>query len=186
MKYWQIAGGDLYALEAMTHGLPTDEITTFDTRGPTERLRGISTPPATCGSHEDLCVTKGTRLITAFWSAHVVLALASISAGGGGIWLLLLAIGLVGVLHQSSNVIRINRHWVLIHKGLAGRTGRYIALHQLSAVWVQQGAVGRMLNIGRVGMQLTTGEVAWGPIIAHPALTKQALAKAVGRRSLAA
>ncbi|MEO6699207.1 MAG: PH domain-containing protein [Paraperlucidibaca sp.] len=185
MKHWQIAGRSLRALEAITDGLPAGKAPDFDTRGPTERLRGISTTLSTSDSHEDFCVATGAWPIAAFWSAHVLLALTGVIAGGGGVWLLWLAAGLFGVLRQTSNVMRINQHRVLVREGLAGRAERYIALHQLSALWVQQGAVGRALNIGRVGMQLTTGEIAWGPVIAHPTLAKRAIAMAVGRRSLA-
>lgn len=185
MNHWQIAGRSLRALEAITDGLPAGKAPDFDTRGPTERLRGISIIATPNDSHEDFCIATGAWPIAAFWSAHAFCALAGILAGGGGAWLLWLAVGIFGVLRQTSNVMRINTHRVLVREGLAGRAERVIELHQLSALWVQQGPMGRALNIGRVGMQLVNGEMVWGPVIAHPMLTKRAIAMAVGRRSLA-
>lgn len=186
MNHWQIAGRSLRAFEAITDGLPAGKAPDFHMRGPTERLRGISATPLSPSKHDDFCVATGAWPIAAFWSAHALCALAGILAGGGGVWLLWLAISLLGMLRQTSNVVRVNGQRVLLREGFAGRAERVIALHELSALWVQQGAVGRALKMGRVGMQLTSGEMVWGPVIAHPTRTKRALAMAVGRRALAA
>lgn len=186
MTHWQIAGRSLRALEAITDGLPAGKAPDFNTRGPTERLRGISSPTNSNDNHDDFSVATGAWPVAAFWSAHAAIALLGVLTGGGGGWLLWLAVGLFGVLRQTSNVMRVNSHRVLVREGLAGRAERSIALPMLSALWVQQGVIGRALNIGRIGMQLTTGEVVWGPVIAHPMLTKRAIAIAVGRRALTA
>ncbi|REH40453.1 PH (Pleckstrin Homology) domain-containing protein [Paraperlucidibaca baekdonensis] len=183
MSHWQIASRSLRALEAITDGLPAGKAPRFDTRGPTERLHEISSNTSNTLSDGDSYVATGAWPIAAFWGTHSALAMAGVLAGGGGGWLLWMAIGLFGVLRQTSNVVRVNPRRILVREGLAGRAERHIALTQLSAVWVQQGRFGRSLNIGRVGMQLTTGEVVWGPVIAHPTQTKRAIANAVGRRA---
>ncbi len=183
MSHWHIAGRSLRALEAITDGLPAGKAPEFDTRGPTERLRSITLPASDKDSQIDFCVAAGAWPIAAFWSAHAFLAMAGVLSGGGGGWLLWLAVGLFGVLRQTSNVMRINQHRVLVREGLAGRAERKIGLRQISSIWVQQGGIGRALNIGRVGMQLVNGEVVWGPVIAHPTRAKRAIAVAVSRRT---
>lgn len=174
----------LKVLDTLTDGSYSGRHPGMGTRSPVERLAPLS-------AHADkrtpalIYAASGSVTIALAWLLWVLLGAIMIARGGGGGWVALLSLGLLGCLRQASNQITISTCGVSLRDGVAGHHDRHVAHADIDAVWASRSLLGRWFGYGRIGLHLKSGEVILGPVIHAPYTAKQAVVQAVtGRRSL--
>lgn len=127
----------------------------------------------------------GSPVFAACWLSVGALGVFGILQGGGGQWILLLCLGALGTTRQLTNVAEISGLSLFLRDGLVGQYTTLVPCRQIQTLWVSQGAFGRLLGLGRVGLTTREGTTVWTPLIADPVRLKNTLIElAANRRPL--
>lgn len=178
---WESATNKFRQAAAMTEGLPPGKVPDFSLRGPVEHLDIVQAVPIAT-SHDKTTLlynATGSQVVAAFWTVHAGLALTSVTHGGNGLWLCWLVFTLLCLMRQFTNLTSVSTSKVRVRTGWLGYRETDIGLTELNALWIQQGALGRLLNLGRLGFRLQNGDILWSPVLSHPLRAKRAVMLAI-------
>jgi len=171
-------------------GPPIPDTPRSGTRGPTIAVRRLQlvqpgmSPSQTRAQEQHRLrlhhVAHGSWAVGLGWMLWSAFGISMIlQEKGGGSWLVWFAVGIPGWLCQSRNQIIVSSRELLIRRGLSGDHDRCISTADISDIWARQGFWGRLLDCGRIGLRLNSGEVVWGPLTNDPITTKHAIVAAV-------
>lgn len=179
----------LGTLDALSDGMSVSPLPQFGTRGNVSRVNHLRLAAVTAEARprleQPLYCTHGSALLGAWWALWGLLGFAMIAQGGGGGWMAFSLFGLLAMLRQSSNLVVISNHTLLLRDGIAGGRTRLYACTSIADVWVHQSLLGRWLDHGRIGLRSEQGEIVWSPVVTRPYEAKNAIVMAVtGRRPI--
>lgn len=127
----------------------------------------------------------GSPAFAACWLSLCAFGVFGILQGGGGQWILLVCLGALGTTRQLTNVAEISGLTLFLRDGLVGQYTTLVPCRQIQTLWISQGALGRLLGLGRVGLTTREGTTVWTPLISDPVRLKNTLIElAANRRPL--
>lgn len=174
---WQKTSNRIRSWLSITEGLPNGEAPDFSLRGPVEHIHIKSLPAQSDRPLDDVTLFNGagSQAMAIFWMANAAFALMHVIKGGNGLWLVWMGLTTLFLLRQTTNIMNISTQKITLRTGLLGYREIVVPLCTVNAIWVQQGVMGRLLDVGRVGLRQQNGDIVWSPVLSHPLDAKAAV-----------